>query len=282
MLRKRKYFETLGLAPGATKQQIRKRYRKLVVKVHPDKNKAPDAKERFQNLQTAYEALNSDSGTERSFSAFEQKFSKHATFNTAFGLFGFNNAFRFTTSSGASWSTGPTPRRPTACPQKNREINVRHVLECSLEELAKGARRTLRVTVSYWLSPVKSRPLRNTVVVNIESGSRAGDEFRFRGKGSKTSSGPRGDLLVVLAQKPHKKFVCAGHALRHRVVLPKRLKSGERYTLDLVGVMGERIKKTFDGPILHGDQAIVRGHGMPMKGPGPRGDLLVLFGVAGK
>ena len=52
-----KYFEILGLKSNATWQEVRTAYRKLVLKVHPDKNKAPGAEESFKEIQDAYEKL---------------------------------------------------------------------------------------------------------------------------------------------------------------------------------------------------------------------------------
>lgn len=50
-------LQILGLKPGATDQEIRKAYRTLVKKYHPDRNPEPSAKVRFLEIQTAYEYL---------------------------------------------------------------------------------------------------------------------------------------------------------------------------------------------------------------------------------
>tara|TARA_B100001123_G_scaffold307574_1_gene343708 strand:- start:2063 stop:3046 length:984 start_codon:yes stop_codon:yes gene_type:complete len=52
-----KYFEVLGLNSHATWQEVKSAYRKLVLKAHPDKNKASDAEENFKKIQDAYEKL---------------------------------------------------------------------------------------------------------------------------------------------------------------------------------------------------------------------------------
>ncbi len=51
------HYETLGLSIGATDEQIRKRYRELVRKYHPDVNPSPEAKEQFLRIQEAYQVL---------------------------------------------------------------------------------------------------------------------------------------------------------------------------------------------------------------------------------
>ena len=54
---KRDYYEVLGLAKGATDEEIKKAYRTLAKKYHPDLNKAPDAADKFKEIQEAYEVL---------------------------------------------------------------------------------------------------------------------------------------------------------------------------------------------------------------------------------
>src|SRR5580704_15563980 len=55
---KRDYYEILGVNRNADAEEIRKAYRKLAVKVHPDKNPGDkEAEEKFKELSEAYEAL---------------------------------------------------------------------------------------------------------------------------------------------------------------------------------------------------------------------------------
>ena len=57
MANKRDYYEVLGLSKGASEDDIKKAYRKLAKKYHPDINKAADAEEKFKEINEAYEVL---------------------------------------------------------------------------------------------------------------------------------------------------------------------------------------------------------------------------------
>lgn len=57
---KRDYYEVLGLKKGASKDEIKKSYRKLAKEFHPDRNKAADAEAKFKEVQEAYDILSDD------------------------------------------------------------------------------------------------------------------------------------------------------------------------------------------------------------------------------
>lgn len=51
------YYKVLGLAKGAGEDEVRKAYRKMALRYHPDKNKSAGAEEKFKEIAEAYEVL---------------------------------------------------------------------------------------------------------------------------------------------------------------------------------------------------------------------------------
>lgn len=86
-MEKRDYYEVLGIQKGASDAEIKKAYRQMAKKYHPDVNKDADAEEKFKEINEAYEVL-SDPQKKANYDQFG-----HAGMDGAFGQGGFSGGF---------------------------------------------------------------------------------------------------------------------------------------------------------------------------------------------
>jgi len=140
---KRDYYEVLGVGKNASDEDIKKAYRKLAMKYHPDRN--PDSKgseEKFKEAKEAYEML-SDPGKKEAYDRYG-----HAGVDPNMGGAGFGGgAGGFADAFGDIFGDifGGGGRGRGAGPQVYRGADLRYNLEISLEQAANGFDTTIRV-----------------------------------------------------------------------------------------------------------------------------------------
>jgi DnaJ-class molecular chaperone len=230
------YYKILGVSRNASQSDIQKAYRKLARKYHPDMN--PDdesAKQRFQDVQRAYEVLNDPEKREmydRYGSAFEsagagpgpaggpqwrtytggpegfQDIDISELFGRGFGAGGgggFDDLFRQFNQAGA----GARPRGRRAA-QPTRGNDLRHEVTVPFTTAVKGG----KVHLSIRRPDGSVEPIE----VKVPAGMPLGKPLRVRGKGEPSPTGGEpGDILLSINVTPHPHFTRDGNDLELRL-----------------------------------------------------------------
>jgi len=147
LARKRDYYEVLGIDRSAPQDDIKRVFRKLAFKYHPDRNKAPDAEDRFKEISEAYAVL-SDPEKRQQYDAFgfegirgryttEDIFNR-TVFRDVFSEFGFNfeDLFNRIFRGGFGGFGGFNFQQVRAGPRRGRDLETR--IEVTLEQAASG------------------------------------------------------------------------------------------------------------------------------------------------
>jgi molecular chaperone DnaJ len=136
MADKRDYYEVLGVTRTASADEIKRAYRQLARKYHPDVNKEPDAENRFKELSEAYEVL-SDERKRQLYDQFG-----HAGMQAGAGGMGGFEGFPFGDISDLfeSFFGGTSGRRG---PQRGSDLRVR--LDLTFEEAVFGTEKELEI-----------------------------------------------------------------------------------------------------------------------------------------
>ena len=129
------YYQVLGVARSATQEEIKRAYRKLARKYHPDVSDEPDAESRFKEINEAYQVL-SDSDKRATYDRFG-----HAGLNGAsFNGFGFNDPFDiFEEVFGQGFGFRTSRRGP------RRGADLRYDLRLSFEEAVFGCEKEIEI-----------------------------------------------------------------------------------------------------------------------------------------
>ena len=146
MAEKRDYYEVLGLPRNASKDQIKDSYRKLAMQYHPDRNKAPEAEEKFKEISEAYAVLSDDQKRQQydtlGHAGFDQRYTREdifrgADFETVFRDigFGFGDIFRQIFGGGFGGSFQE---------RANRGQDLVYDIEITLEEAARGTEKEIQ------------------------------------------------------------------------------------------------------------------------------------------
>jgi len=280
------YYKTLGLARGASDAEIKKAYRSLARKYHPDVSAEKDAEERFKEIAEAYETLKDPRkraaydglGAHRSGEQFRpppdwfDRFHVHgaaefggpggvdlgdlfASFGAFSGLGGTGGGRGFRGFGGRGARRGG--------PRNGEDLEAS--VQLALEDAARGTEATLSVGAQQ-------------VRVRIPRGTTDGQRLRLRGKGGPGhGGGAAGDLYLTVSLRRHPRFRPDGHDLSIDVPLaPWEAALG---TAVEVPTLDSRVTLKIPPGSKSGQRLRLAGLGLP-KPSGGAGDLYALLSIA--
>jgi curved DNA-binding protein len=254
------YYKVLGVSPTASEDEIKKLYKQLAVKFHPDKNPGnSQAEQRFKEISEAKEILLDPDNR----SKYDALRTRMRTFQQARG------------SGMPSGMPGGMPQMDgdmssvfssffeevfgrSSGPQRGKDQKAN--IKISLEEAYHGINDIL----SY-----EGKRLR----IKLLPGIRNGQILRMKGQGAKgRNGGPPGDLLLTIYHKPHPRFECKESDLFLHIRVPL-----------LATILGRKVQvQTFRGAMKvgipagtqPGEKLKLKGLGMPIYGQSQQyGDL---------
>jgi curved DNA-binding protein len=293
------YYKILGINKQASPDEIKKAYRKLALKYHPDRNKGnPQAEEKFKAINEAYAVLSNPEKRAQydqfGSAEFHQRFSREDIFrdfdtSSIFKEFGFDfgDLFNeiFTANRGGGfrhfggrtsqskkkgfqdWSGifgRQTGQEYTSQSQKGQDLTYN--LTISLEEAAKGLKKNLSIRQG---SHTKQ------VMVEIPRGIRHGQKIRLAGQGESApnSPGKAGDLYLKINISPHPIFKLSGSDLYlDRSITFAQAALGTK--LEIPTLAGNLQLKIPPGIQSHTLMRL-KGHGIPKFKSQEKGDLYV-------
>ena len=263
-------YVALGVPRGASDDEIRKAYRKLARRTHPDVNpNDPKAEERFKRVSFAYEVLAdpekrklyNEFGADGLAQGFDPeharayaRWSRGAQRSPSSGAFSGGLGLEDLVSE--LFGRGGRPRGPRRGADVEGEIRVDFLAAVRGDEA--------RVEL----------PGRGVLRVRIPPGADEGTRIRLAGKGEPgPGGGPAGDLYLVLRVRPHRFFRREGADLRLElpVTLPELIRGG---SVEVPTPDGP-VKMTVPPRSANGAKLRLRGKGARRRGSGERGDLLV-------
>ena len=277
------YYQTLGVTRDATAEDLKKAFRKLARKYHPDISRETDAELRMKEVNEAYAVL-SDPEKRAAYdqvgSGYQpgQDFRPPPDWDAGFEFSGHG----FSPHEAAGFSDffaelfgrmGGSPagaRRPGGGFRAQGEDHHAKVL-LDLEDAFRGATRQISLRVPQMDAHGRVQLATRTLNVKIPQGVRAGQVIRLAGQGAPGAGGaPAGDLLLEVQFKPHPRFRVEGRELHLSLPLvPWEAALGSIIEVELPhGSTRVRIPQGAQS----GRALRVRGKGLPGD---PPGDLLL-------
>jgi curved DNA-binding protein len=275
------YYGVMGVARDATQDEIKRAYRKLARKYHPDVSKEPDAEARFKELGEAYEVLRDPEKR----AAYDQlganwkagqEFRPPPDWDAGFEFSGgyrdtgaFSDFFESLFGrAGAHHAGGP------GFSARGEDHHARILID--LEDAFHGATRTITLHAPQIDAQGHVRTRERTLHVRIPRGIRQGQHIRLAGQGTPGfGGGGAGDLYLDVEFKPHRLYRVEGRDLYLELPLaPWEAALGARVKVPTPEGI---VDLTIPAGSTAGRKLRLKGRGIPGKSPG---DLYVVLQIA--
>lgn len=219
------YYKILGVQRDAGIDAIKKAYRKLAHKYHPDVSKDPAGEEKFKQIADAYQTLKDPEKR----AAYDQlgrhqagqEFQPPPDWGRQFGQQSGDGAFSaddldlselFAGLAGGGARRGHAGRQGGAFKMPGQDYEV--TAHITLDEAARGSTVDLNLSVPEYDAHGRLHRVARSFKARIPKGAADGQRLRLRGKGGKgANGGADGDLYLNIALHPHALYRVSGHDL---------------------------------------------------------------------
>jgi curved DNA-binding protein len=270
------YYEIMGVSKNATPEEIKKAYRKLSRKYHPDVSKEKDAEERFKEIGEAYEVLR-DKEKRAAYDQLGsnwkagQGFTPPPNWEDQFTQYGDH----YSSTDGEPFSDffeslfgrGGYQRSAHGGSHRARGQDSRAQIQIDLEDAYTGATRSISLsgqsTDEHGRVQVKER----TLNVKIPKGIKEGQSIRLQKQGSPGfGGGENGDLYLEVHFKPHPLYKVEGKDVSIELpITPWEAALGEKVKVPTpLGVVDLKLPESANS----GSKMRLKGRGLPAKEPG--------------
>lgn len=287
------YYNILKVSRNATEEDLKKSYKRLAMKWHPDKNavNTKEAEAKFKQISEAYDVL-SDPQKRQIYDLYGEEGLKSGLYpppNVQERDLGGGRGFRFSPRDakdifeeffgrfdlGKGKSTGGNGNGGKLKKAEAMESK----LPCSLEELYKGSRRKMKISRIVLDDSGKPCTVEEILSIHIKPGWKKGTKITFPEKGNHEPGAAPGDLIFVVDEKPHRVFKRDGNDL----IISQRISLLDALTgksLTITTLDGRDIPITLSDVIKPGHEVVIENEGMPIsKEPGKNGNLRIKFDI---
>merc|ERR1712018_716872 len=252
------YYKILGVARGASEEEIKKAYRKLALKYHPDKNQTTGAEEKFKEIGGVHATEGMDIDIEELIGGLGNK--------NMGGQFGRPSNFG---------NYGGVPSKQA----KVQDTTIEKEIPVSLEEIAKGAEKKMKISRKVHHEDGRITSEDKVLKINVKPGWKSGTKVTFSQEGDKIPGKIPADIAFIIRDKPHPVFSRDGTNLKYTYKIPLR-EALCGSVVQIPTLEGKKVGINCNEVIKPTTTKRLQGYGLPFpKEPNRRGDLIVSFDV---